>query len=69
MLTTVFGCPLSHKSNGTNVHRCFDQMSDTMSMVTGKTEISDLSYAAAKPHIRTNTLFHKLSGKYKLCTI
>lgn len=63
MLTIVFGCPLSHKSNGTNVHRCFDQMSDTMSMVTGKTEMSFLSHAAVKPHIKTNTLFRKLDGK------
>jgi hypothetical protein len=44
-------------------------MSDIVSMVTGNTEISDLSYADAKPHAKANTVFHKLNGKYKLWRI
>jgi hypothetical protein len=39
MLTTAFECPLSHRGNGTDVHTCFDQMFDTGSLVTAKTEI------------------------------
>jgi hypothetical protein len=42
MLTTAFECLPSHRGNGTNVHTCLDQMSDTVSMVTAKPAILDV---------------------------